>query len=255
MLLSQTYFKLKREETLKVFEGSNSILSFSFERELLSRGCNDIVLMTSHLEDKLLILGYGQDIKTLNIDEIRRNELSVIRRSSGGTAVLSTNSLNVSLFFPDDSKGFKGIIDTYKIFLELIKESLSFTSIDIKISELKEKVESPLCFLSQAGETLLFKGKKFFGSSQARNKNVILVHGTMLLDFDLELHHKIFGFDKNVLENKITAINIDIAVFKNLFVKNVEKKFNKKFEGGIKKISPSKYFIEETKTEKWMPKI
>ncbi len=240
---------------MKVFEGSNPVYLFSFERELLSRGCDDIVLMTSHLREKLLILGYGQDLKSLNVDEIRRNELVVVRRNSGGTAVLSTNSLNISLFFPVGANCFSGIIDIYKIFLELIKESLFFSNIEVEISNLKEKVESPLCFLSQAGETLLFKGRKCFGASQARNGSVILVHGMILLDFDIELHHKIFGIEKNLLESKITSINLNLEMFRDLFLKNVEKKFNKKFEGGIEKFSPSKHFIEETKTEKWMPKI
>lgn len=208
---------------MEIYKAYNPISHLSFERQILKEGCDKPLLLMSRWGKKVLVLGYSQDFNGTNREEIVRNKIEVHRRSSGGTGVLSTDSFNISFFIPASENFSKGIEILYKVFLSAIRDSLLETGKEVEMSQRREKVNSPLCFLSQSGETLLYEGKKFFGGAQARNKNVLLVHGTMLLDFDSSLHHKIFGMDEEFLKSKITSISVDIESLRRKIAKNLHK--------------------------------
>jgi lipoate-protein ligase A len=238
---------------MKIFLGFNPLLDFSFEREILSNGTDETLLLISHWKEKNLILGYAQDLKGINKEEAKKCGVEIFRRSSGGTAVLSTDSINISLFIPSLHPLAKPIEELYKMFLETLKDALLKMGKDVEISRIREKTNSPICFLSQSGETLLSDGKKFFGGAQARNKKVLLVQGTMLLNFDAGLHSRIFGFDESVLKEKITSISLDFEIFVNQIIKSFQKTLKSRTFDTEQFISPSKQFIMETQTTKWMP--
>lgn len=222
---------------MKIYWGNNPSIDLVFERQTLKQLLDESILLISRWREKVLVLGYSQDFFGINKEEIFKNNIEVLRRMSGGTGVLSTDSLNISLFIPNTVKLSKGIVTLYNAFLTVIRDSLFEIGIEVEISKKKEKVNSPICFLSQSGETLLYEGKKFFGGAQARNKNVVLVHGTMLLNFDSALHQKIFGMDKKFLESKITSIPVDIETLK----KTISNNLRKTFEEGEIKDQPSFY--------------
>lgn len=238
---------------MKIFFGKNPLIDFSFERELLSKGIDETLILISRWKEKYLILGYAQDFSGIDREEAQKNGVKVFRRSSGGTAVLSTDSINISLFIPSAHPFAKPIEELYKAFLETLKDAFGEIGRDVEISKIKEKINSPICFLSQSGETLLVDGKKFFGGAQTRNKNVLLVHGTLLLEFDPILHSKIFGVDQSLLEQKIASIDIDSDLFTKQAVKNFQKTLQSKTVAPPKIASPSAQFIKQTQTPKWMP--
>lgn len=238
-----------------VYKGSNPFLDLAFERQTLKSPSNDLTLLISEWSSRVLVLGYAQSLKGINLKELRKNDIVVLRRCSGGSGVLSTNSLNISLFIPIFENAKLSIHKLYKNFLEVVNSSLMEIGIYSQISLQNEKVSSPLCFLSQSGETLLFKNKKFFGSAQARNKNVIMVHGTMLKEFDLLLHKKIFGIETKILSEKITAIDFKSEILKNKLIANFETFFNSPFCGKEQTITLSEGMIEESLSQKYLLKI
>ncbi|MCX7830679.1 MAG: hypothetical protein N2445_06435 [Acidobacteria bacterium] len=238
---------------MKIFLGKNPITDFSFEREILAKGSNEIILLISHWIENYLILGYGQNFEGLNKNEIAQNNITVFRRPSGGTAVLSTDSINISLFIPSSNFFAKPIEELYKNFLVAVKSALSKIGKDVEMSNLKEKVNSPICFLSQSGETLLYQKKKFFGGAQARNKRILLVHGTLLLNFEPDIYSRVFGVEKEILRQKIVSIKLNPEQFIESTIGAFKKTLHEWSVDSPEIVSPSEQFLKETKTEKWMP--
>lgn len=76
--------------------------------------------------------------------------------------------------------------------------------------------------------------------------------GTMFLDFDAELHSRIFGVEKTFLKEKITSINLDFDLFKKQVMKSFQETLRCKATPA-RLVSPCEQFVSQTKTPKWMP--
>ena len=139
------------------------------------------------------------------------------------------------------------------LFVKVFKNGLNQLVDGVEESLLKEKVDSPICFLSQSGETLLYKGKKFFGGAQVRNKNCILIHFSLLQDLDYFLHQKIFGIDAKILKEKIVSLNVDTEKLREKIYKSFSQELNSSISFPPEKPQIKDEFMKETQTSKLKP--
>lgn len=105
----------------------------------------------------------------------------------------------------------------------------------------------------QAGETLLYKRKKFFGGAQARNKKCILIHFSLLQDLDYFLHQEIFGIDEEVVREKIVSLNVDSKKLREKIYKNFSEELKSVICSSPQKPKIKEEFIKEIQTSKWKP--
>lgn len=127
-----------------------------------------------------VVLGHGKKIhKEVNLDACENKNIPVFRRiSGGGTVVNGPGCLNYALFLP--MKGhdrFENISESNR---EIIQRN---------INALKNCAPGEL--LMQGSSDMVFNGLKFSGNAQKRKKHFMLFHGTILLDFDLDLITKL----------------------------------------------------------------
>ena len=152
-------------------------------------------------------LGKFQNLeKEVNRKECRKHNVDIVRRISGGGAVYHAK---------------KGEI-TYSVVVS--KEDVKAKNVKASYIKIYGGIVEALKILGLKGEidegnlrncpNLKVNGKKISGSAQAQKKGVLLQHGTLLLDVDL---NKMFTFLKvpwaktreeiiNVAKNKITSI-------------------------------------------------
>lgn len=160
-----------------------------------------------------LSIGYFQKaLKEINLEEVHKHGLGFVRRPTGGRAVLHDKELTYSVIVSEQHpKMPSSVTEAYKIIsmgllhgfqnLGLKAEMVSLAS-----EEEKEKYSSPgssACFDSPSWYELVVEGKKVAGSAQTRQKGVILQHGSILLDMDVELLFSLLNFSSDRLKQRM----------------------------------------------------
>ncbi|MDD5748499.1 MAG: lipoate--protein ligase family protein [Actinomycetota bacterium] len=115
--------------------------------------------------------------------------VNVVRRPTGGLAILHKNDFTYSVAVPFDTRDFDMKRKTFNGISLSIVSALRSIGIEAKIVEHRneESLESTWCFAGEFGVDIEWNGKKVCGSAQRSIKGAILQHGSLILDFDMEL--------------------------------------------------------------------
>jgi lipoate-protein ligase A len=149
---------------------ANPIENLQLDEHLLAAGNAALRVWESAAE--CVVLGKsGRAERDVHVDACRRAGVEVLRRCSGGGAVLlGRGCLNYSLVIP---------LAAYPVFRD----------IGYSMSRIAEAVARALGVpgLRYEGQSdLSIAGRKVSGSAQRRTQTAILHHGTLLYDFDME---------------------------------------------------------------------
>ena len=139
-------------------------------------------------------LGRNQKNDFLNQDFLQSNNIDVVRRLTGGRALLHDNEITYSFICPIEylKKG-ANVIDSYKEISQILIDAFKKLNIELNFGgEKKPQGHKDYCMLVSTGADLCFQGKKLIGSAQFRKNNYILQHGSILYDFNQPLLEKIF---------------------------------------------------------------
>lgn len=143
-----------------------------------------------------LSLGYFQNYSHRSQHPASR-ELDVVRRSTGGGAIVHDRELTYSLCLPSQNRMSGAAIEIYQaVHKAIIKagKTLGFSlsrhaekssKVDRKSTSSQtinlEKTEPFLCFQRRTDEDLILSGYKIVGSAQRRSAGALLQHGSILL--------------------------------------------------------------------------
>lgn len=145
------------------------------------------------------VLGRGQDAATLDVAAAARLGVPIVRRASGGTAVVHQGDLALSLVLPDAHPWARPIAGLYARFLDALSDGLVASGLPrperppAPPRAASPAPRSPICFEGNAGDTLAIGGRKAVGCAQARRRGAVLVHGMLLLGLDAALQAAVFG--------------------------------------------------------------
>lgn len=219
-----------------------------------------------------LSLGYFQKVKKIDLEGVKRNHFGLVRRPTGGQAVLHDNELTYSVIVTEEHPGMPAsVTDAYRVISRGILEGFHDLGIsaDFSIPEGKlEKTGSAVCFEAPSWYELVVAGKKIAGSAQTRQKGVILQHGSIPIEvdeqklFDLFIYpnekvkeraRKSFG-DKAVAINSVAKQPVSLEEVKVAFKKGFEKGLNielepmqltKEQEQEVKELAETRYNNDE----------
>ena len=135
-----------------------------------------------------LSLGYGQRSSDVDFDRVASRGWDVVRRPTGGRAILHTDELTYSLVLPADHPLAAGsVIDSYR----RISAGLTAGLIHLGLTPLadaraeRHPVGGAVCFETPSHYEMTVNGRKLIGSAQLRRRGGILQHGTLPLSGDL----------------------------------------------------------------------
>ncbi|HAR97433.1 MAG TPA: hypothetical protein DCS11_00720 [Syntrophus sp. (in: bacteria)] len=136
-------------------------------------------------------LGYFQNtVQACNLAVCRREGIDVVRRPTGGRAVLHDGDLTYALCARVGEPPFPpGIAGAYRVIGRCLREGLHRLGIDAAIASADPEPSgvrdgSVACFARPAKDELLVEGRKICGSAQARSRGAFLQHGSLLVRFD-----------------------------------------------------------------------
>ncbi len=136
-----------------------------------------------------LSLGYGQHSREADLARLSGHGWTLVRRPTGGRAILHTDELTYSLALPlDDSLASGGIVESYRHISAALLAALEALGAQPR-AERKEKDTapnpSPVCFETPSHYEITVEGRKLVGSAQARKGGGLLQHGTLPLTGDI----------------------------------------------------------------------
>ncbi len=141
-------------------------------------------------------IGSFQKIADLDLAFCVENDVPVVRRPTGGRAILHGDELTYSFSAGNDGLFSRGLLDTYRQLSAALKSALDMLGVDTVMKTERESgkilTRSPLCFRSTSYGELSFRGNKLIGSAQKRWADGFLQQGSIPYTADEENTRKIF---------------------------------------------------------------
>jgi lipoate-protein ligase A len=142
-------------------------------------------------EPPCLSLGYAQPFADVDLDRLRSFGWEVVRRPTGGKAILHTDELTYSVIGPTDDPRLAGsVLESYRNLAQALLDGLHLLGIPAQANEnpqasAERQAAGPVCFEVPSNYEITVGGKKLIGSAQARRKEGVLQHGSLPLVGDL----------------------------------------------------------------------
>ncbi|MGI6574751.1 MAG: lipoate--protein ligase family protein [bacterium] len=158
-------------------------------------------------------LGYFQQAeKEINLGVINDLGFHLVRRLTGGRAVLHQHELTYSVAVPDDHPLIpSGVVESYKVLSQGILLGIKDLGLSGRLISLHEQKNnqregSAACFDSPSWYELVIEGKKVVGSAQVRRYGGVLQHGSVLLNLDIPLLMQVFKFPSPRAKERVQRV-------------------------------------------------
>ena len=136
-----------------------------------------------------LSLGYAQTFADVDITAIQSRGWHVVRRATGGKAILHTDELTYSVTGPATESRLAGsVLESYNRLAKALLAALHELGLLVQVKEGKADssgATNPVCFEVPSTYEITANGKKLIGSAQARRQMGVLQHGSLPLTGDL----------------------------------------------------------------------
>jgi len=228
--------------------GSNiGAYNMAVDEELLARaqaGEAVPVLRFYEWDPPAVSLGRFQRIESaVNADACRRHGFDIVRRITGGRAVLHHQELTYSITARADNPLFPStVLGTYKVIATGLLAGLKNLGIAAEMVSrggrhaalVEKKPKDQACFSSPSWYELLVSNKKLVGSAQRRMRGAFLQHGSILIDYDPQLEAEVIpggcGIDVVTCIRRELGCDVPLDAVKQAFVKGFSEELGIKFK-------------------------
>jgi len=187
---------------------------------LAEQGQQGEVLRFWESPDYFVVLGrIGKEKEDVKIDEVDKDHIPILRRSSGGGTVLQGKGcLNYSLVLSKElDPQIADLRKSYQVTLGKVIGALK-----------RVGIESKFCPTSDIA--LTGNNKKISGNAQKRSKKFILHHGTILYDFDLKKIEHYLTIPKDIPEYRQGRSHLDFVANISVPADDIKKEIKQIFK-------------------------
>lgn len=212
---------------------NNAFMNMAIDEALLSSKMP--VLRFYRWKPAGLSIGYFQPVKEFNFENLKKSKVDLVRRLTGGNAVLHDKELTYS-FIIDEEKMPKSIVESYKEISKGLLQGLRNLGLKAVMNEdVAKGKKSAVCFNDSSWYEIIVNGKKIVGSAQKRVNGKLLQHGAVLIDADVEKYCSLFNNCSPELIKKVkgrmTSINEELG--KKVDYKKTAEAMKNGFEGAL----------------------
>lgn len=141
-------------------------------------------------------LGFFQPLdEGISLPEIEARGFGLVRRPSGGRAILHKDELTYSVTVPEQLvPDGQSVMGSYRSISRGIEAGLGLLGVGAKLAERKDeprmKAEGlpTVCFAKAAKCDMTVSGRKIVGSAQTRRRGIIMQHGSVPIHLEPEEH-------------------------------------------------------------------
>ena len=137
-------------------------------------------------------IGYFQRIEDPSLQEYKRQKLTIVRRFTGGGAILHKNEITYSLACPtNEFIAFSNIEKTQQLVHQAIILALQSLRINAQLKRKQTKKPDPyFCFVNPAKDDVVEDGQKIVGSAQRRRNRTFFQHGSIKISPEIKEEKK-----------------------------------------------------------------
>lgn len=155
-------------------------------------------------------IGYFQSMRDeVNLDAVRAGGYGYVRRPTGGRLIFHHLELTYSVAIREELLP-GGVVETYRELSKGLLEGLRLLGGNPELSGGEEDPRktnpggfNTACFDTASAYELQVGGRKIAGSAQTRKEGVILQHGSILLDMDVELLFSLMKLPEGAPKEKL----------------------------------------------------
>src|SRR5438874_10682465 len=134
-----------------------------------------------------LSLGYFQPFEVVDLAGCRRLGVEVVRRPTGGRAILHDRELTYSVALPLRLLGDDGaVLPSYHRVSLALERGLNRLGAPVVLAPESvapaDPTHGPVCFDRPSAHEILLNGRKLVGSAQVRRGNALLQHGSIVIE-------------------------------------------------------------------------
>jgi lipoate-protein ligase A len=162
-------------------------------------------------EPPCVSLGYAQPISDIDLNALNTYGYGIVRRPTGGRAVLHIDELTYSVIAPDEEPRVQGsIIESYRRLSGALLHALHLLGINAKadneyVLPQGTQKNAPVCFEVPSNYEIVVDEKKIIGSAQARRHRAVLQHGSLPLYGDITRIVDVMTFPDEEKREKVRA--------------------------------------------------
>lgn len=235
--------------TWKLIDSGPNIGAYNMavDEELLARaqaGEKTPVLRLYSWDPPAVSLGRFQKSEdAVNVEACKRLGFDIVRRITGGRAVLHNQELTYSIIARTDNPLFpSSVLGAYKVIAAGLLAGLKNLGISAEMVSrggrhavlVKKDAKDPACFSSPSWYEILVNNKKIIGSAQRRMRGAFLQHGSILIDYDARLEAEVIpggcGGDVVTCIKRELGRDVPFDVVKQAFVKGFSEELGIKFK-------------------------
>jgi lipoate-protein ligase A len=237
--------------------------------EHIHRGESQPTLRLYAWEPACLSLGHAQPFADVDMERVKANGWEVVRRVTGGRAILHTDELTYSVTGSADEPVLAGgVLESYNRLAQALLFAVHDLGLPVEIKEASQAAsltyQNPICFEVPSTYEITVHEKKLIGSAQARKRDGVLQHGSLPLTGDLTRICQALAFKDEAAREiaaqrllarattveSVTGVETDWETAAQAFVKGFEAQLGISFQRGEMSRSESER-VEELVKEKY----
>lgn len=200
------------------FDGAMNMAIDEALLELAKPG--EVILRTYTWDRPTLSLGIFQKHSDVNLEELEKRNFGLVRRATGGRAVLHDKELTYSVIVKTPHPLLnQNVLESYYFLCKGLVEGLRELGVDAQLKRSDDpSLSTPSCFAAPTFNDIEAGGRKLVGSAQMRNGHGLLQHGSILIDVDMDDLFCVITKDAQtarklgeMAQAKITSINLQTA--------------------------------------------
>jgi len=160
----------------------------------VAAGASPPVLRLYRWRPATVTIGYAQSVASdINLDACRQAGLDVVRRPTGGRAVLHDQELTYAVIASTQEGCLRGsVLDCYRAIAEVLCATVRQLGVAAELvpGQRRGPGRDPIkavCFSAPSQYELVVEGRKVAGSAQKRQGSCFLQHGSLPAAMDLDL--------------------------------------------------------------------
>lgn len=137
-----------------------------------------------------LSLGYAQPLADVDLEQLGARGWGLVRRPTGGRAILHTDELTYSIIAPmAEPRVLGGVVESYRQLSAGLLRGLELLGLpahaDKEYALPDREAKGAVCFETPSNYEITVGDKKLLGSAQTRRRGIVLQHGALPLTGDI----------------------------------------------------------------------
>ena len=190
---------------------------FLLEKSFTDHNFNMAIRFYTWDGDWLSIGKHQKEIPKKWLMLLKNKQLKIVRRPSGGNAVLHSGGLTYALIWKDPPKNKK---ESYLKTTQWLKNGIKKAGVDLFFGNQAVNISTSNCFSNSTLADLVDENKnKYIGSAQYWKKGHLLQHGEILMEPSKQLWKKVFNIGPPNIKNEIKEKDKIIKFLKESLIK------------------------------------